>query len=126
MTTLQVALKLVLIRDDNNGILVIATELMSFGGIRQGVMHRRWVVIVILFHPGSLVREAHDGKNVTRTGEDRATLRPGSRRSEYVQSRKRLERRTAMKERRARWRARVKEARCAQDAVINTSVRDKG
>lgn len=62
MTTLQVALKLVLIRDDNSDILIIVTELMCFGVIRRGVIYWRWVVIVILLHLGSLVREAYGGQ----------------------------------------------------------------
>jgi hypothetical protein len=81
MTTLQVTPKLVLIRDDNGDILAIGTELTSFGVIRQGVMHWMWNVVVILFHPGSLVREAHGGKGLTRTREDRVALGLGSRRS---------------------------------------------
>jgi hypothetical protein len=75
MTTLQVLPELILIRNDNIDILVIGTELMSFGVIPRGVMHWRRVAIVILFR---LVRETHGGGNVMRTGEDLLMLRlPG-------------------------------------------------
>lgn len=111
MTTLQVLPELILIRNDNSDILVIGTELISFGVIPQGVMRWRRIAIVILFR---LVRETHGGENVIRTGEDLVTLR----RSEYVKNRRRLERRAAIKERRPRCRAQVKDARCARDAVI--------
>ena len=87
MATLQVPFKLVLIRGDNSDIVAVGTELTCFGVIRQGGMHWRWIIVVVLFHLGSLVRKAYDGRNVTRTGEDRVTLRSGSRRIKYVKSR---------------------------------------
>jgi hypothetical protein len=75
VTTLQVTPQLVLLRDDNGGTLAIGTELRCFVVIRHGVLHRVWVVVVILLHLGGLVREARGGKNVTTTGEERVMLR---------------------------------------------------
>jgi hypothetical protein len=80
MTTLQVLPELILIRNDNSDILVIGTELMSFGVIPQGVMHWRRIAIVILFR---LVRETHGGENVIRTDEDLVMFRsPGQAQTE--------------------------------------------
>lgn len=68
MTALQVLLELILVCVDHGDIIAIDAELTSLGVICQAVMHGRRRIAGELLHRGSVVREAHNGKEI-KVGE---------------------------------------------------------